>query len=305
MKPRKINISDNSYGIIAIILFTIIAPNMDAISKILSQELPAIEIAFVRVTLQSLLLLPFILFKKGVKKIWPKNYFFHLLRGIFMSTWIVLIITAFKLMPLAEVIAIFFIEPLILTILAAIFLKEKITIYSILAILTGFIGALIVIQPSFISIGWFALLPLGAAFCFAIYLILTRIVSKTEEPVALQFYAVFVAMLILGFINLIGYSNIIFLKPIWPENYLWFYLIALGIIATIAHFLLVFAFKKAKTTILAPLQYLEIVGAAILGLLVFNEFPNKLQIFGILIIVISGLYIIWKDNKKIKNNSKV
>ncbi len=192
----------------------------------------------------------------------------------------------------------FFVEPLILTLISAFFLNEKIGWRRTTAVCVGFFGVLIVIQPSFDLLGFSSLLPLAAAFLFASYLALTKIVSKDNDPIAIQFYAGFSAIIILGLANIIGFaSSMPALQPVWPSLNAYILLFLLGLVATIAHLFLVMAFKRAQASLLAPLQYFEILGATFLGLLIFNEFPSLMKWVGIIIIVSSGLYVIWRQSK--------
>lgn len=294
---KKINLTQQLQGSIFMILFTVFAPFIDTLAKILSKELPPIEIALIRVTIQCLILLPIILARKKNLYLWPSQIHLHFFRGFFLASVAVIFFTALQLMPIADAVAIFFVEPLILTILSSIFLKEKVGWKRMIAIGFGFIGALLVIQPSFENVGWAAALPLAAAFCFACYLIITRVVSQNTDTYVMQFYAGFFALIILGIINLLaGYTNTIF-TPVFPSlNAVWL-LLCLGFVATSAHILLVLAFKKAQASVLAPLQYLEIIGATILGLLVFKEFPSITTWCGILIIVGTGLFVMFREQK--------
>jgi len=295
---KKINLSGTFGGSIFMILFTIFAPNIDALAKLLSEEVPALEVALFRFVIQTLLLAPFVIYKFGIYNLWPDKSLIHFIRGALIGLCSLTFFAALKVMPIADAVAIFFVEPLILTLISAIFLHEKIGWRRTAAVCVGFFGALIVIQPSFDILGLSSLLPLAAAFLFASYLALTKIVSKDNDPIAIQFYAGFSAIIILGLANIFGYSsNIGIPQPVWPSFKAYILLFMLGLVATIAHLFLVMAFKRAPASILAPLQYFEILGATFLGLIIFNEFPSIETWLGITIIVLSGLYVIWRQTK--------
>ena len=268
---KKFDFSSVFGGCIFMILFAIIAPNIDALAKLLSKEVPALEVAFLRFTIQTIILAPFVFFKLGIKNIWPNHSLIHFIRGLLIGLCSLAFFAALKSMPIADAVAIFFVEPLILTLISAIFLNESIGWRRVIAVTVGFIGALIVIQPSYEILGLSALLPLAAALLFASYLALTKVVSKENDPIAIQFYAGFSAIIVLGIVNLMGLSsNIEYLQPVWPSLYSWTLIILLGLVATIAHLFLVMAFRRAPASILAPLQYFEILGATFLGLLIFK-----------------------------------
>ncbi len=295
---KKINLSGAFGGSIFMILFTIFAPNIDALAKLLSREIPALEVALFRFMIQTLLLAPIVIYKLGFRELWPDKSIIHFIRGALIGLCSLTFFAALKVMPIADAVAIFFVEPLILTLISAFFLNEKIGWRRTTAVCVGFFGALIVIQPSFDLLGFSSLLPLAAAFLFASYLALTKIVSKDNDPIAIQFYAGFSAIIILGLANIIGFaSSMPALQPVWPSLNAYILLFLLGLVATIAHLFLVMAFKRAQASLLAPLQYFEILGATFLGLLIFNEFPSLMTWVGIIIIVSSGLYVIWRQSK--------
>lgn len=295
---KKINLSGAFGGSIFMILFTIFAPNIDALAKLLSREIPALEVALFRFMIQTLLLAPIVIYKSSFRELWPDKSIIHFIRGALIGLCSLTFFAALKVMPIADAVAIFFVEPLILTLISAFFLNEKIGWRRTTAVCVGFFGALIVIQPSFDLLGFSSLLPLAAAFLFASYLALTKIVSKDNDPIAIQFYAGFSAIIILGLANIIGFaSSMPALQPVWPSLNAYILLFLLGLVATIAHLFLVMAFKRAQASLLAPLQYFEILGATFLGLLIFNEFPSLMTWVGIIIIVSSGLYVIWRQSK--------
>ena len=208
----------------------------------------------------------------------------------------VVFFTALKHLPIADAIAIFFVEPLILTLLAALLLREKVGWRRLMAVLFGFSGALIVIRPNFEAFGWPAMLPLVSAFTFSMYLIITRTLSQREHPIRMQFYSgisgsVF-ATLLMGF-------GIELQWPLFeltvPTRFEWCLLIGLAVISTAAHLLVVYAFQRGPAGLLAPFQYIEIIGATILGLLMCGDFPDALTWVGVVIIVMSGLYVFHRE----------
>lgn len=272
-----------------------ILPALDASAKWLGQTLPASEVSAARFTLQLLLLLPF-LYGLGYRLSWRSFSRNEVARGfcLAIATW--LFFVALKTLPMAEAIAIFFIEPMILTILAALLLGESIRIRRISAIAVGFIGAMIVIQPSFDIFGWPALLPLGTAFFFAVYMILTRIQAQKHHPIETQISMsafALLTMLILGLVNQhTGLEAQSWRLPNMTELMVMF---CLGISATAGHLMVVFALQRADAGLLAPFQYLEVVTASLLGFVIFHDIPKDTTIIGVVIIILSGLYLIHRE----------
>ncbi len=205
---------------------------------------------------------------------------------------------ALTYMPLADSAAIFFVEPLVLTLMAKLFLGERIGCRRVLAVLVGFIGALIVIRPSFETVGFAALLPLLAAACFALYLTITRAVAHTENAQVMQFWVCVFGMLALSLAmaagSEMGWSAI---RPAWPTTEAWRWHFLLGVIATISHMLAIRAFRLAPASVLAPFQYLEILGATFLGAVIFGDIPDGLTGLGTVIIVGSGLYVFHRERR--------
>ena len=282
-------------GIFLMVAAMLLLPGLDACAKWLGMHLPASEISAARFGMQMILLLPALLFM-GLRLRWASFSKYEAARGVCLAvaTWLFFI--SLKTLPMAEAISIFFVEPMILTLLGALLLKELIRIRRILAILVGFLGALIVIQPSFEIFGWPALLPLGAAFTFAIYMIITRIVAQAKHPIEAQFSMSFFALLTvlsLAIINqIIGFETMAWRMPNLTETGV---IILLGLIATTGHLMIVFALRYADAGLLAPFQYAEILNAAFLGYLIFGDIPKDTTFLGASLIIGSGLYLIHRE----------
>ena len=276
------------------VIAVLILPAIDAIAKLLSATVPAGQVAWARFVFQVLILAPFV--ARAFRRAPVTHLWFQALRGVLIATTTVLIFAAVKLMPIADAIAIFFVEPLIVTLLSAIFLGERIGWRRIVAAIVGFAGAMIVVRPSYDLFGLTAIMPLGAALCFAIYIVLTRRLAQTQEPVILQFNAGLSGLVFMSLALLIGHvMEFQVLMPVWPTRWEWSLLALSGVIATAGHFMITMAIRKLEAGVLAPFQYLEIVGATGYGLWLFGDFPDQITWIGIAIIVGSGLYIFHRE----------
>ena len=146
------------------------------------------------------------------------------------------------------------------------------------------------------------LYPVGAAICFAFYSLLTRQLVKYEDPIRLQFFAGLFGFIVMGIALVLGTKNHIeMLMLVWPSAFQWLLLGALGLIATVGHLLVAYAFRRAPVSILAPFQYIEIIGATIYGFVLFNDFPDLLTWLGVLIIVGSGIYVFHRESRLAQN----
>lgn len=271
-------------------------PGIDAIAKWLAGSVSSGQVTWSRFFFQIILMSPLLLRTSGP---WlTPALFLHAVRGALIALATLFFFSGLAYLPLADAIAIFFIEPLLVTLLSALFFGEPIHWRRILAISLGFVGALIIIRPTFAEIGFAVLYPIGAAFCFSFYIVLTRKLVKNEDPIRLQFFAGIFGCLVMSAALYFGSNNeIAILSVAWPSLNHWFLLGGLGLIATACHLLVVYAYQQASIGILAPFQYVEIIGATILGLIIFNEFPDPATWLGIAIIVGSGMYVFHREAK--------
>ncbi len=283
-------------GIFLMVGFCILAPLMDALAKATPHEIPVAEILAARFGIQAVLLLPIAMLLGKAHHIGLKEAAFHLLRGAMLILATFCFFSAIRHMPFANAMAIFFVEPFILTILSAVILHETIGKRRVIACVVGFIGAMFVIKPSFSTLGGVALYPLGTAFTFAIYMILTRSMAQRQHPVALQAYTGIAASFLLIPLLFIfdGTGNILF-DPVRPTGYAIWTLFGVGLIAGISHLLLSTALRLTPAGTIAPLQYLEIAASVAIGYLAFNDFPDGWTWLGITIVVASGVYVFTRE----------
>lgn len=287
---------------LAIMLFAmVILPCMDAIAKYLAvyQGMSPGQVTFYRFFFQLVSTVPLLLSTGGLAALRPKRLWPNLLRGVLLSAAALLFFVSVKYMPLADVFAIYFVEPFILTCMSALILRERVGWRRWLAIAIGFGGAMIVIQPSFEIFGLMSLLPVGCAFLFACYLLMNRAVGMADSPLTMQTIAgvggtlFMIAAIAIG--HRLGAGDF---APSLPGTPLaWLLVITLGTISGYGHLLVVRAFQAAPVSLLAPFHYFEIVSATALGFFIFGDFPTASKWLGIAIIVVSGLFIIWRERK--------
>ncbi|MFN3292152.1 MAG: DMT family transporter [Gemmobacter sp.] len=283
-------------GVALMLGFCAIAPLIDVASKLASATVPVGQITLARFVVQGGLMLPLLFLLGQGLRISARALRLTLWRALASITATFTFVWAVSHMPIADALAIAFVEPFILLILGRLIFDDEVGPRRIAASAVGFLGALMVIQPSFATFGWIALLPVGTAFSFAAYMLITREASRAMTPEAMQFHTAWVAAAIcLPVVVLAEGTGIATLDPVWPEGLAWAWLFGVGLAATVSHMFMTYALKLAPSATLAPLHYLEIVSAATLGYLVFGDFPNALTWAGIGVIVASGLYIIHRE----------
>ena len=278
--------------------FALVAPGMDALAKLSAATIPVGQILAFRFGVQLGLLVPLAL----VLGVWVRQSMAeigtHFLRAGLILLATGAFFTALKVMPIADAIAIFFVEPFILTLFGAVFLGESIGWRRLLACGIGFCGALIVIRPSFSEFGLVALLPLLTAVSFALYMILTRRVARRMHPVALQGWTALAAFaIILPVLLMFNDSDVAVFDPVMPQGMVWIFLLGVGITASASHLMISGALRYAPAATIAPLQYLEIVTASILGYLIFADLPDAQTLLGIAIIMASGIFVILRERR--------
>jgi S-adenosylmethionine uptake transporter len=283
-------------AMVMMIAAMLMLPGIDAIAKWLSGSVSSGQVTWSRFFFQIILMSPLLLKTRGP---WfTPALALHAARGSLIAFATLFFFTGLAYLPLADAIAIFFIEPLLVTLLSALFFKEAIHWRRISAISIGFVGALIIIRPTFSEVGFAALYPVGAAFCFSFYIVLTRKLVRHEDPIRLQFFAGIFGCLVMSIALAYGTAQgVAILTAAWPTTDHWLLLGALGLIATVCHLLVAYAYRLASIGILAPFQYVEIIGATILGLVIFNEFPDTVTWLGVAIIVSSGMYVFHREAK--------
>jgi drug/metabolite transporter (DMT)-like permease len=286
-------------GILLMLAFCVIAPLLDVSAKLAAENgVPVGQVTAARFVVQTALMLPVMLVMGLALRLSFRALAWTSLRAFFLLVSTFAFVSGIEVMPIADALAIVFVEPFILLILGHFLFGDQVGPRRIAACAVGFGGALLVIQPSLATFGLVALWPLATAFLFAFYMLVTRAMSAWMHPVAMQFHTSWTGLLMcLPVVFLADGSGIASLDPIWPEGWNWLWLFGVGFWAAVSHMCMTYALKYAPSATLAPLHYSEIVTAVILGYLIFGDFPNTMTWAGIMVIVASGLYIIHRERR--------
>ena len=283
-------------GVALMLGFCVTAPLLDVAAKLASASVPVGQITAARFIVQCVLMAPFVWMMGLSLQVERRQWFPLLFRAILLFVSTFCFIAAIRVMPLADALAIVFVAPFIVLLVGKFYLHEDVGSRRVLAAIVGFVGVLFVIQPSFAAFGAVALFPLGTAVGFAFYILVTRGLSRRMHPVVLQFHTGLIASLLcLPVMILAQGTGSELLDPVWPEGVVWLWLFGVGFFATLSHMMMTYALSLAPSATLAPLQYLELPVATLLGYLVFSDFPNALTLTGIAIIISAGLYMIHRE----------
>jgi drug/metabolite transporter (DMT)-like permease len=283
-------------GVTLMLGFCLTAPLLDVAAKLASDSVPVGQITAARFVVQCALMAPFIWIMGLSLRVVRGQWLALLFRALFLLVATFCFISAIRVMPLADALAIVFVAPFVVLLVGKLHLGEDVGPRRIGAAIVGFVGVLFVIQPSFAAFGAVALFPLGTAVAFAFYILVTRGLSRKIHPVTMQFYTGLIASLFCMPVMMLAQgSGSQLLDPVWPMGVAWLWLLGVGFFATLSHMMMTYALSLAPSATLAPLQYLELPVATLFGYLIFRDFPNTLSLIGIAIIIGAGLYMIHRE----------
>ncbi|MET3794421.1 drug/metabolite transporter (DMT)-like permease [Aquamicrobium terrae] len=221
----------------------------------------------------------------------------HIVRGAFLCGSTIFNILALRYLQLAETTSIYFFGPMVITALAGPLLGEWAGWRRWLAILTGFVGVLVITRPGVGVFGIGHVFALCSMLSNSIYVIMTRRMSTSETPESLIFYSALAPMILLT-------PTLWFTE--WPSigPFHWLVLLLLGLFGGLGHWCLIQAYRQATATALAPYPYMQMVWMIAFGWLVFDQFPDNWTLAGAGIIVASGLYILHREHRlRVKNRA--
>lgn len=276
--------------------FCIVAPIGDAVAKLLGTSVPIAQVVLIRFAVQLVLLVPLVWGSKRKWRMSGMTLWLTFLRTLLHIVGIAAMFAALTHLPLADAVAIVFVMPFFMLVLGKYVLHEEVGSKRLIACVVGFFGTVLIIQPSFAQVGWPALLPVFVAATFAVFMLVTRKIAKQTDPISLQAISGFIAVVLMLPLLWLGPKlNIAAFQTISPDRMQWALLLGIGVLGSVAHLLMTWSLRYAPSATLAPMQYLEIPVATIIGLLVFGDFPNHLATVGIAITIAAGLFVILRE----------
>ena len=270
------------------LLAWVMLPIMDGFAKYLSSDLPVLQITWARYFFTVAFTLPIMFFFFRKNLVWTDKPKLQLIRGLILLTANVCFFYSISIISLAKALTLAFIAPLIVTAFSPIFLGEKVGFRRWSAVIIGFIGSMVVIRPGFVEINLASLAALGTGVMYGFYLIITRKLSSSDNPLLTLLLTGVVGAVIISFV-----MPFVWIKPTLNQ---WSMMAAIGIFACVGHLFIILSLKYADASKLAPFSYFEIVTNIIIGYYFFSDFPDKWTFLGLFIIILSGIYISRREN---------
>ena len=278
-------------GILLFITAIFLISIVDTICKFFTKDLHAIQIVWgyligINVTLWIFF---FLKGKKLSKLVKSKKLVLQIIRPAFLICSISSLFIGLTYLPIAEATAIGFVAPLFITALSVPILREKVGIHRWSAVLIGFLGVIIIVRPGTEFWHIASIMPLLGAFFFALFQILTRLLSTTENTYTTLFYT--------G-IGGLGWSSLM-VPFVWSPmlRIHFFVFFSVGIMGAIAHLCMISAFDRAEASFLAPYNYTKLLWVAVLGYIIFGDIPSLEMWLGAFIIVSAGFYVFNREKK--------
>ncbi len=278
-------------GIVLTLLAGVLFAGMDALGKHLTGLVPVLQVVWGRYFFQTLFVSGYLAATSGTSFLKPRRPVLQVLRGFAILAATICMYEALAFVPLADATAVLFFAPILVTLFSVAFLGERIGIHRIAAVLAGFGGMLLILRPGFSDIHPALVLVLVAAVFNATYLLLTRRLAGTEDAAATQFNTTAVGAAVMTLVVL----------PTWetPSPLGFALLAAAGGAGSLGHFILVKAFASAPASLLSPFLYSQVIAAGLLSVLLFGDALRATTLVGTAILVLSGLYIWKRENRRI------
>lgn len=257
---------------------------MDGLGKLLGRDYPVVEVIWARYAFA----LPVILTMTSPRG-WPtllrcERPWLQAGRALLPLLASATVIVGVSFMPLADATAISFASPLLVVILSMPLLRERVSTDTWIGVISGFAGILIIVRPGIGTIAAAALLPLGTALLFAFYQVLTRLVSRRDDPVVTLAWTIGVGLVATTPALALAW------QPATGRD--WLLMGLSGLLFGLGQFLLIRAFALASAALLTPFTYTQIVAATAFGVLVFDDIPDRWTLLGTAIVVLSGVYVL-------------
>ena len=283
------------FGITLMVITTFMFSSMDGVSRYLAEKNNVFTLVTMRYWFIAFVMMVTCFFIKNriLDILNTKQPYIQFSRGVILSLNNCLVVYTFTLLGLVETHAIIACYPLIVAGLSVPFLGERFGWRRWMAIFTGFIGVIIILRPNTNVITEGSIFAIVGAIMFAVYLILTRYVSRSDTAITSFFWTGIGGTVTMSLISLFIWDDIL------KEDYLW--LLLMCILSAGSHFMMVKTLQVAEASVVQPFSYLQLVFGSIIGVTIFSESIDLMIIVGALVVIGSGLFTTWREYK-IKHN---
>ncbi|MFM7709199.1 MAG: DMT family transporter [Gammaproteobacteria bacterium] len=280
--------SSGAKGVLAMFIAVAAFSFMDALLKLFSAHYPPVQVIFLRAVAS----LPFLLlplwWRGGLAELRPTRPWLHLLRALLGILMLGTFIVALRDAPLASVYSVYMFAPLLIAALAAWFLRERVEAGCWIAIVVGFLGVLVILQPRPGGLPAAAgLAALVSALCYAIAVLVARVLTRTEHTAAVVF----------SFLALISLIAGAFALPRWvsvdPAH--WAFVVAAGGFGAAGQHYITLAFKHAPAAVVAPVEYSALLWGLALDRVFWGVAPNPTVLAGAALVIAAGAYVAWRE----------
>ena len=285
--PDSIRHNPRFIGILLILASVILISCSDTVAKVISANIPIQQIALLQACTMMLSVPLLVRDRFRFSHLSTRFPWLHLVRSLCQLGGGLCFYTGLKHLPLADLVAILFVGPLLVTVLASLFLGEQVGLRRWVACLVGFVGALIVVRPGFGTLGWAWIYPIASTSFYSVYVICTRRVAPSERGGTLMFYSALASVVVLGLT-----SPLFWVAPVGAQ---WLGLVTVSVVSATSAALAIRAYALAPASLLAPFSYVEIVTATFFGFVVFGALPDAFTILGAAVIAGSGLYVLYHE----------
>lgn len=286
MRPQPSTLT----GILLIIGAMVILPFIDVCAKFLGQQqMPVPQMVWARFFFGAIFTLPLAVRVARVGALKPVNPSFNTARAIFLISGTAFFFLALKTLPIADTLAIYFVQPILITAFSPFVLGEHVGLRRWTTVFIGFIGVLVIIRPGLQAFNIGVLYALAAGTASACYYLITRKLSGRADAMVTTFQT-----------SAIGAAGLSLTMPfLWkaPDTNQWVLMVLLGAIAIAGHYLITRAFDFAEASLLSPFNYTEMIVAVAVGWWFFGDFPDHWTFVGVTILIACAIYISLRERK--------
>jgi len=262
---------------------------MDVTTKLLVAEYPAPVVVAVRYIVQCLLMVVLLMPRSGRQMLHTRRTALVWVRAASLAATSLVVALAFRRLPVAEATAIVYLSPLLVVMVGGLVLRESIGRVGVLAAIAGFVGVLLIARPGSGLDPLGVALALAGALMIAGYQLLSRVLAATESTLALLFYAALFGSILYGL--MVPW----FLEGLAPTMLQLGLFSSLGVTGGLGHYLFTAAHRYAPASSLAPVMYVQLLWASLLGGWVFGDVPDGLSLLGMGVIALSGVAVVIKS----------